>query len=329
MRYGMMTIVLLVACQPAVPSTAQKASPSSAPKLELIVANQQSASASVLSDDGTTMRHIAVGEGPHEAIISPDGSIGVVSIYGTRIPGNQLAVVDLARDSVLRTIDLGSYQRPHGMAFIGNDKLAVTSEASQNLVIVDLTAGTVETAIPTQARGSHMVALTANGKFAYTANVADNSVSEIDVANRKFVRKFTVPPRPEGITVTPNGAEVWVGSNQTGAVSVITPSSGAVAHTITGAVFPYRLGASPDGRLVAIVDGEGSKLHVASVADHRFIGAIAIEQPRGVVIASDNRTAYVTQAAGSVSMVDLQDLKIVKTLTVQASPDGVGVGLRR
>jgi len=298
--------------------------------IEVVVANQQSASASILSADGMTMKHVAVGNGPHEAAISPDGKVAVVSVYGTQVPGNQIAVIDLIGDTLVRTIDLGTYKRPHGMVFIGagSNRLAVTSEATQNVVIVDLASGAVEAAIPTQARGSHMIALTADGTRGFTANVGGNSVSEIDVAGKKLVRSFPVPPQPEGIAVTPDGAEVWVGSNQTGAVSIISTQTGQIAHTISGVTFPYRLGASPNGRLMAIIDGNGNRVHIASVAEHRILGAIDLAEPRGVSIAADNRTAYVTLGAGTLAIVDIVDFKVLRTIAVESSPDGVAVRVR-
>jgi DNA-binding beta-propeller fold protein YncE len=297
------------------------------PQLQLVVANQQSASASILGADGT-MLHVSVGEGPHEAVVSPDGRLAVLSIYGARTPGHQLALIDLERDSVIRTIDLPApYFRPHGMAFLpGAKELIATSEVAQRLVIVDLTTGELKADIPTNARGSHMVALTADGKHAFTANVADNSVSEIDVASTSFVRKFQVPLQPEGITVLPDGSEVWVGSNKTGVVSIISTASGTVTHTISGLTFPYRLGASPDGKLVAIVDGEGNKLQIANVAEHRLVGAVDLAKPRGVIITPDSKRAFVTQEDGMVAEVDLATLHITRTYAVQASPDGVGAG---
>ena len=327
MRYATLILCGLCACSSNSP---QQAVPR-APQLQLVVANQQAGTASVLTPDGSTMVHLPVGEGPHEAVISPDGRTAVVSIYGARTPGHQLAVIDLTRDSVIRmiTLDAPPYFRPHGMAFLnGGKQLIATSEVAQKLVIVDLTTGAFVNAIPTNARGSHMVAVTADGKHAFTSNVPDNTVSEIDVAKGAFVRKFDVPLQPEGITVLPNGSEVWVGSNKTGAVSVISTSSGSITHTISGMTFPYRLGASPDGKLVAIVDGEGNKLQVASVAEHRLIGSIDLEKPRGVIITSDNRHAYVTLEGEQVVEVDLAALKVLRTFAVQASPDGVGAWLR-
>lgn len=297
---------------------------------EVVVANQQAASASILSEDGQTMKHIHVGNGPHEAQVSPNGRIAVVTIYGTQTPGNQLAVIDLVRDTVVRTIDLGQYTRPHGVIFLGNssDRVVVTSESTNNVVLVNLTTGAVE-AIPTNARGSHMIAVKADGTRGWTGNMLDNNVSEIDLVGRKFVRTFAVPDRPEGIAVTPNGAEVWVGSNTTGAVTIISTGTGEVVKTITGLTFPYRLTAAPDGRRVAIVDGQGNKLVFADVASHSIAGEVPLNAPRGVAFSPDSRTAYVTLASGQLAIVDATSFRLLRTVAVQASPDGVGAGIRR
>jgi DNA-binding beta-propeller fold protein YncE len=322
-------VVLLAACNG---STAQINQPAqTSPVLEVIVANQQSASASILNADGVTMGHIAVGNGPHEAAVSPDGRVAVVTIYGAQTAGNQLAVVDLVRDSVIRTINLGTYTRPHGAVFLGgsSSRVAVTSESTGNVVIVDIAAGTIEAAVPTQARASHMVAVTADGKRGFTANIVDNNVSEIDLVSKQFVRTYPVPARPEGIAVTPDGREVWVGSNTTGAVTVISTIGGDVIQTLTGITFPYRLTAAPDGHSMAIVDGQGNRLVIADVITHRVIGGVELPEPRGVQFSPDSKTAFVTLGGGSLAVVDVAGLRVLRTIPVQASPDGVGVGVRR
>ena len=297
--------------------------------IEVVVANQQSASASILNADGVAMKHVQVGAGPHEAAISRDGKVAVVSIYGAQVPGNQIAVIDLVRDSVIRTIDLGQYTRPHGMAFLGasSDRIVATSEATNNVVLVNLTTGAVE-AIGTNARASHMIAVTADGTRGWTANVIDHSVSEIDLVNKRFVRSFTVPTQPEGIAVTPSGSEVWVGSNATGAVTVISTQTGQITRTLTGATFPYRLASSSDGRTMAIVDGQADRLRIADVATGTYTGEVTLTQPRGVSILN-NRTAYVTLAAGALAVVDLSTRAVLRTIQVQASPDGVAAAVRQ
>ena len=51
-------------------------------------------------------------------------------------------------------------------------------------MIVNLAEGKVERAIPTGAATSHMVAITADGKRAFTSNIGGGSVSELDLATR-------------------------------------------------------------------------------------------------------------------------------------------------
>lgn len=298
-------------------------------RVEIVVANQQSASATVIREGGGAALHVPVGVGPHEVAISPDGRTAVVTIYGTQVPGSQLAVIDLDTHEVVRTIELAPYMRPHGAAFLGgsNSRLAVTSEATLNVVLVDLATGALEP-VPTHARGSHMIAVNAAGTRGWTANIGDNSVSELDLVTRRFVRSFAVPTQPEGIAVTPDGAEVWVGSNATGAVTVISTATGEVVATLNETRFPYRLTAAPDGRRVAIVDGVGDRLVVADAATHAVVGTVELPSPRGVAISPDSRTAYVTLAGGELAVIDLETMAEVRRFGVQSSPDGVAVGWR-
>jgi DNA-binding beta-propeller fold protein YncE len=319
-------LVLAAACRHAAPSTL----PTTARGVPVVVvANQESGSVSVLSADGLTMKTLSVGTGPHEAQVSPDGRTAVVTIYGDRTPGNRLAIIDLARDTVVRTIDLGRYARPHGVRFLAgrSDRIAVTSEVAGAVLLIDLKTDSI-TPVATGGRTSHMVAVSADGRRAWTANVRDNSVSELDLASHAFVRKFTVPAGPEGITVTPDGSEVWVGSNETGAVTVISTATGQPVFTLGGATFPYRLDASPDGKRIAIVDGKGGQVLLVDRATRQATGTVRLEDPRGVSFAPDGRTAWVTVGAGEVAEVDVVGAAVKRRIAVGSSPDGVGVGLR-
>ena len=297
----------------------------------VLVANQQSASASLIDLSSDTARVIAVGNGPHEAVIAPSGRTAIVTIYGVAgAPGNQLAVVDIAKGVVTRTISLGEYTRPHGAMFLPGDesRLVVTSEATQNLVLVNLAEGRIEHAIATKAAGSHMVVLTADGKRAFTSNIGGGSVSEFDLSNHSLVRVIPVAPRVEGIAVTPDGSAVWAGSNTDGSVSIIDTKTGQIAQTLTGFKLPYRMAMSQDGRTAIICDPEGDKLHVADVSQRKVVWTLdAIGSPRGVNISPDGKTAFVTLAADeTMGVVDLETRKLTRRVKVEKSPDGVWYG---
>ena len=312
-------------------SIAATVSPSDPRAGFVLVANQQSASVSLIDLKTDTAKIIAVGDGPHEAVIAPSGRIAVVTIYGVGgAPGNGLAVVDIAKGVVTNTISLGQYTRPHGANFFPGDesRIAVTSETTQNVVVVNVKDGKVEYAIPTGAAGSHMVGITANGKRAFTSNIGGGSVSEVDLAGKANVRTIAVAPRVEGIAVTPDGSAVWAGSNTNGTVSIIDTKTGAIAETLTGFKLPYRLAMSHDGKTAIICDPQGDAIHVADVAQRKVIWKLeGIGSPRGVNIAPDGKTAFVTLAADeTMGVVDLETRKLTRKIKVERSPDGVWFG---
>lgn len=302
----------------------------------VLVANQASASATVihLADGRTT--HIPVGTGPHEAAILPDGRRGVVTIYGDRgTVGRALAVIDLPTQRLDRRIDLGQYTRPHGVQPIAGrpDEVAVTSETTRQVVIVNVRTGTVVRAIPTEAPTSHMVALPRMGpqagRGAWTANVATGTVSEVDLETGAHRRVVPVASATEGIAVTPDGAEVWVGSNDRGTVSVVSAATGAVTDTVSALGMPYRLAISADGRLAVAVDARGDRIVLIDVRSRRVVGEVpGLDAPRGVVITPDGRTALVTSAGTStVIVVDLPARRELRRLPVESAPDGVAVAV--
>jgi YVTN family beta-propeller protein len=297
----------------------------------VLVANQQSASASLIDLSNDSARIIKVGDGPHEAVIAPSGRIAVVTVYGVRgAPGNQLAVVDIAKGVVTKTISLDTYTRPHGAMFFPGDetRVAVTSETTQNVVVVNLSEGKVEYAIPTDAATSHMVAITADGKHAFTSNIVGGSVSELDLTTKSKVRVIAVAPRVEGIAVTPDGSAVWAGSNTNGTVSIIDTKTGTIVKTLEGFKLPYRLAMSANGKIAIICDPDGDKLHVADVAQRKVIWTLdAIGGPRGVNISPDGKTAFVTLAADeTMGVIDLEARKLTRKIKVEKSPDGVWFG---
>ncbi|PYP63667.1 MAG: hypothetical protein DMD26_14275 [Gemmatimonadetes bacterium] len=159
-----------------------------------------------------------------------------MSNYGTRErPGNSITVIDLSRLTVARTIDLGEYRRPHGMAFFpGDTSLAVTSEVSRAVVLVDFRDGRVIGTVPTNGRASHMLAMSAAGDELFTTNIVDGSISRLDVAKREAKRVIPVAKFVEGIATSPDGKRVWVGIVATAEVP--------------GSPSPEGVTTSPDGR---------------------------------------------------------------------------------
>jgi len=201
----------------------------------LVVSNMNDHTATLIdAASSAVIATLPTGEGPHEVTISRDGRWALVSNYGVRgKPGSTITVIDIGGAKVDRTITLTGFQRPHGMAFLPGDTLfVVTSEVSQAVVLVDFRDGHVAGSLPTKARASHMLALTANGDRLFTANIADATVSAIDVGQHDSTVVIPVARQPEGITVTPDGKHVWAGSNKDSVVVVIDTRARTVVDTL-------------------------------------------------------------------------------------------------
>lgn len=293
----------------------------------VIVTNKSPSTATIIDvASGRTLATLPTGNGPHEIVISSDGRLAVVSDYSGQ-PGRTLTVIDVAALRVVRTIDLGQYNRPHGMVFLPGDSLViVTSEASGNVVLVNVVAGTISKAIPTQGRGSHMVGVTSAATQAYTGNMQSNSVSQIDLRTGAVTKTWPVPNTPEAINVTPDGKEVWVGSNATAKVSVIDVESGSITTGAEGLQWPYRVLFAPDVKTVMLPDLGGETLRFLDRATKRELGRLSFAGggPQGITITPDGR--YVLQSLSKqarVAVIDLNTRAVVGYLSAGETPDGV------
>ena len=259
----------------------------------LVVLNKSIATATFIDvASGETIATLPTGRGPHELAITSDGRWAVSTDYSG---GNSLTVFDVQELSVARTIDLGSYPRPHGAFFLPGDSLmAITSEASQNVVLVNPFRGEIVEVIATGAGGSHMVAVTGDGATLYTGNMQASTVSQLDVATARSTRTFAVPGTPEAITVSADGSEVWVGSNDDGLVSIVETETGDVSSPLSGFEWPYRILIVEDRDLVVIPDMGRHVVRFVDYSDRTDIETLALpgEGPQGVALTPDQGTVF-------------------------------------
>lgn len=312
----------------------------------VIVTNMNDHTATVI--DAASNRVLATlptGEGPHEVAVSHDGRWAAVSNYGARgKPGSTLTLIDLEHLAVARTVSLAPHQRPHGIAFLPGDTLvAVTSETSQAVLLVDLRTNQVAAAVPTKGRLSHMLALVPDGSRIFTGNIGDAAVSELDPSRREHLRTFPVGKADEGIAVSPDGKTVWSGSNADSTVVVVDVRLGRAVDTLRGFGMPYRLAATPDGRRVVVTDPEKSQIWIVTAATRKREALIDVAAdslvattevagsaaPEGVAVSRDGRWAFVTlQGRNRMVTIDLGRAAIVGWAVTGNWSDGIAYSPR-
>jgi len=312
----------------------------------LVVLNKSEATASLIDlESGKVRATLPTDFGPHEAATSPDGRLALVGNYGSREkPGSSLTVIDVPGANVVKTIDLGEYQRPHGLLFLPDGRRAlVTAEANKVLLEVDVEEGEVLNAYPTNQDVSHMVEVALNGRKAFVANIGSGSVSVVDLEKGVVVRTIETGAGAEGITASVDGKEIWVTNRSADTVSVIDAESLEILTQIPCASFPIRAKATPDGKHflvscarsadIAVLDAASRKevrripqdLRAVDTGDRLFgdqFGESSV--PIGIVIHPNGKKAWVAHTNADVVVeIDLDTWKIVRLLEAGREPDGM------
>jgi DNA-binding beta-propeller fold protein YncE len=294
----------------------------------LVVLNKRANTADIIDvQSGQTLRTLSTGQVPHEAAVSSDGRVVVTTDYGTRANGTTLTIIDVPGMRVERTVDLGDHIGPHGIAFLPGDSLvAVTTERTRDVVIVRVADGEVVRSIDTDQAGSHRLALVGDGSTIYTSNMGDNSVAELDVDSGRRMRTFAVPPRPEAITVTQDGSEVWVGSNDEGTVNVVDTRTGRHEQVLDGLSWPYRILIAPDNRLVLIPDLRQNVLRFVDRVNRRELKRLTFEGAgtQGITLDTFAQVAFLSLSQQNrVAVIDLGKREVIRYIDTGDGPDGI------
>lgn len=341
--------LLLLAVLGALAALAACASPkrvsSARPGSYLVVLNKADCTMAIVEpNSGWTKDLVATGIGPHEVAVSRDGSIAVAADYGEKTPGGTLTVYDFRLRRVIDTIDLAPHQRPHGIAFLDNrSTLLVTSETSRAVLEVSVRGRRVVRTMDTGADGSHMLAISADRKRVYTANLGSGSVSEIDLETGKLVRTVTTGRETEAIALSPDGRELWVGNRAEDTLRIMDSRDLATLATVPCARMPIRLKFTRDGARVLVSCAASGDVAVIDAATRAEVARIpmprgeaaedgvepAQPQPVGLLVEPTNRYAFVALTnAKKIAVVDLSTWAVGAEIPTGNAPDGMAWAYR-
>ena len=312
----------------------------------LIVANKGDATVSLVNlQNGEVAATVPTGQGPHEVAVSFDGTIAVVTDYGTRdAPGSTLTVIDIAEAKPIRKIYLGEYHRPHGIAFRDQNSILVTVEDNQAILQVDVTTGQIENVYETGQDVSHMltIAESTDGQQvqAWVANIGSGSVTVIDLLKGEHLADIPTGEGAEGIASALGW--VWVTNRAADTLTVFHVDTRKKVAEIPCEGFPIRAEVTSNGRYVVVSRARAGNLAVYRLADpseNPRIIKLEVEAkdtedrlfgdqfgnssvPIGIEIQSDR--VWVAHAnADVVSEHDLPTGKTLRILEAGREPDGM------
>jgi YVTN family beta-propeller protein len=294
----------------------------------LLVGNKGEDSLSLVDlASGREMRRVETGKAPHEIALSPDGRLAAVVNYGDRT----IELFELPGGTKVRTVDLGADARPHGLVWLADGRLVATAEGRDALMLVDLSAAEPKVvAIPTGAKGSHMVAVSPDGGRAYVANMVSGTVGVFDLRTRAKLREFAVGKQPEGVALSPDGRRLWVADRSGDTLRAYdTARFARVAEVPTGKT-PIRVALTPDGRNVVTSDFGTGTISVFDAATAKPLRTIAVGRPGfdqvTILFSADGSRLYVAETGiDRVAEVDFAAGRVLGRLPAGKNGDGLAI----
>lgn len=307
--------------------------PSSPSNGLLLVANKGDENLGLI--DPSAGRQIAtVAEGGvtgHEVTASPDGKLAFVPIYGNSgvgLPGTDgrtLDVIDLSERKIVHTIDFGHGVRPHCAVFGPKDgMLYVTTELDNAITIIDPNTLKIVGTIPTRQAESHMLAISPDGRYGYTANVGPGTVSVLDIPARKTITVIPVAAHVQRVTVSPDGRWVFTSDTEKPRLAVIDAKNNKVDRWIEMPGTGYGTAPTPDGKWLLVAIPAANAVGVVEIATMRVVRMIkVVSSPQEVLIRPDGQVAYVScSASHQVAAIQINDWS-VKLIEAGSGADGL------
>jgi YVTN family beta-propeller protein len=243
-------------------------------------------------------------------------------IYVQNTNSNNISVIDLATNTVLRNITLdGALQ---------NIKL---SEDQQTLYIItrNRDSGTIfmlNTTINeiTNERVFTQVSAQDVAFFNDTLYLSDAIGGRILVMNSNgtLMHEINIGPRPQFIEVRPDGQVLYV-VRAGGSISVVDLEQNIVIKELDSGNISHSLSFANNGARLFVVNAENDTLSVIDSHKHEIIKTIPVgDNPRYVMLNPDETLAYVTNMdSNTVSLVDTQLIEVVNEIPVGNGPYGI------
>jgi YVTN family beta-propeller protein len=265
---------------------------------------------------------VKVGEEPHEVVTTPDGS----DAYVSNVKGKSVSVVDLDSYRILRTIRSPVLDYPHGLGVTADGRwVLLTSEGSHRLVLIDARRGVIARAVTTSQSGSHLVALTEQGRRAFIANRGSDTVTLMSLPDLKVRRNIKVGKGPEGIAAAPNGRFVAVALQGSAQVALLDGGSGDLVATLPVGQTPIRVAFAGRSFTAVVSNRDSNDVTVVDLLARRVLATVPVgRRPGGVVVNPSGTRAYVANNnSNSVSVIALPGYQVQAEIKTGTLPDGI------
>jgi YVTN family beta-propeller protein len=231
---------------------------------------------------GKILRTLLLPGRPNQCAVTPNGKFVAVPIFD----GDSVQIIHGESLRVLKTLPV---KRPHNCLNAGNnDRMFVTSTAGNQVNIIDLRTLEYVAEIPVGGV-PRPIAVDREEKTLYVALSGFHGFVIVDIPSRKVASKVEFTPLPagtdlqplgntatHGLTLTPDGKELWAASVPTESVYVYDIQIGKVLPAIGVGKLPNWIAFSPDERYACITNTGSNDCSIVDRRTKKEVARIAV-----------------------------------------------------
>jgi YVTN family beta-propeller protein len=220
--------------------------------------------------------------------------------------------------------------------------LIVLNKDDATMAFIDPATGKTLGSVPT-GEAPHEAAVSTDGKLAFAANYGaqtpGNTISVIDIATRKEVRKLDVSPlrRPHGLLA--HDGKLYFTAETNRAIARYDPATNKIDWILgTGQAGTHMVLSNKDGSVLFTANIGGDSMSVIERGNNPLAWNVTIvpvgKGPEGFDLSPDGKQLWAAHSRdGAVSVIDVATKKVIQTIDAQTkrsnrlkfTPDGAHV----
>lgn len=158
-------------------------------------------------------------------------------------------------------------------------------------------------------------------------NSGDATISLIDQATHREVRRYPVGKEPHHLMATPDGLSLIVANASSNDLMFLDPSTGEVQRRVRDIPDPYQIGFSPDKKWFVVAGNRLNRIDVyaANGPELKFVRSVAqAKTPSHITFSADSQTSFITlQDSNELVALRLADQAILWKMKVGDMPAGI------
>ena len=240
----------------------------------------------------------------------------------------KLVVIDAMTGAIVKNINLplmnhNSIYSPNGTEIW----VPQMDEMNSKVLVYDATTNALKNTINTGMMSAELT-FSSDGTKAYVANGDDDEVTVINVATKAIITTIAVGDNPVGAWTGSNN-KMYVDNEDGQSISIIDVATNAVTETIALGFMPGIASHNGIKNELWVSDPMAGKVHywTYDTAMGMWMHGGAFNTGAGahaISFTTDGNTAYVTnQTANTVSVVNVTNHTVTKSIAVGKKPNGV------